>query len=264
MDLGFGGEVADFYHKYRRGYPSAVIDTLVDTFGLTSNDIVVDLGCGTGQLALPIARRVRAVAGVDPEPDMLARARRAASDQCIGNVSWLLGADTDMPALTALLGDRHAGAVTISQALHWMRYGELFRTLVPLLRPGGGIAVITNGTPLWLQDNAWSQALRQFLEEWLDTKVTNACGTDEASQQCYRDHLTAAGFDVTEASVEYADELDLEHLVGSLYSALPVQQLPAPDQRPVFAEQVRRAVAPHERFTAHVRVRMLLGRARQA
>ncbi len=124
--------------------------------------------------------------------------------------------------------------------------------------------MITNGTPLWLQDNAWSQALRQFLEEWLDTKVTNACGTDEASQQCYRDHLTAAGFDVTEASVEYADELDLEHLVGSLYSALPVQQLPAPDQRPVFAEQVRRAVAPHERFTAHVRVRMLLGRARQA
>jgi hypothetical protein len=72
----------------------------------------------------------------------------------------------------------------------------------------------------------------------------------------------AAGFDVTEASIDYADELDLEHLVGSLYSALSIQQLPPPDQRPAFAEQVRRAVAPHERFTEHVRVRMLLGRAR--
>jgi SAM-dependent methyltransferase len=72
-DLGFGGEVAGFYHQYRRGYPSAVIDTLIDAFSLTSDDVVIDLGCGTGQLTLPIARRVRAVAGVDPEPDMLGR-----------------------------------------------------------------------------------------------------------------------------------------------------------------------------------------------
>src|SRR5690348_13244460 len=53
VDLGFGGEVADFYHRYRRGYPPAVLDTLAATFGLTGDDIVVDLGCGTGQLTLP-------------------------------------------------------------------------------------------------------------------------------------------------------------------------------------------------------------------
>jgi ubiquinone/menaquinone biosynthesis C-methylase UbiE len=259
VDLGFGGEVADFYYQYRRGYPPAVIDTLAGTFGLTSDDIVIDLGCGTGQLTLPVAARVRAVAGVDPEPDMLARARRAASEQGITNVAWLLGADTDMPALTALLGGHHAGAVTICQALHWMHYQELFSTLAPLLRSGGGVAVITNGTPLWLQDSPWSRALRGLLEQWLDTTLTNACGTDEASQQRYRDIMTAAGFGVTETSFEYTDDLDLEHLVGSLYSALPVQRLPPADQRAGFTEQVRRAVAPHGPFTEPVRVRMLLG-----
>ncbi len=263
MNLGFGGDVPDFYHRYRRGYPREVIDILVGTFGLTSNDIVVDLGCGTGQLTLPIARRVRAVAGVDPEPDMLARARRAASEQGIGNVSWLLGADPDLPALTALLADRQAGAVTIGQALHWMRYGELFPALVPLLRPGGGVAVITNGTPLWLLDNAWSRALRGFLEQWRGGKLTDACGTDDASQQRYRDSLAAAGFEVTETSVEYTGELDLEHLVGGLCSALPAHRLPPPDQRSAFAEQVGRALEPCTRFTERVRVRMLLGRARQ-
>jgi len=71
MDLGFGGEVADLYHSYRHGYPSAAIDVLAEAFGLTAQDMVVDVGCGTGQLTLPIARRVRAVIGVDPEPDML-------------------------------------------------------------------------------------------------------------------------------------------------------------------------------------------------
>lgn len=263
MDLGFRGEVADFYHKYRRGYPPAVIDALVDTFGLTSYDIVVDLGCGTGQLALPIARRVRAVTAVDPEPDMLARAQRAAGEQGTANVSWVLGADSDIPALAALLGDRQVGAVTIGQALHWMRYDELFPRLTPLLRHGGGVAVITNGTPLWLQDNAWSYALHRFLEQWSGAKLTNTCGTDEESQRRYRDSLTAAGFDVSETSLEYTDELDLEQLVGGLYSALSVHQLPPPDQRPLFAEQVRRALEPHVRFTERVRVAMLLGQAGQ-
>jgi SAM-dependent methyltransferase len=260
MDLGFGGEVAGFYHQYRRGYPPPVIDTLVGTFNLTSDDIVIDLGCGTGQLALPLAGKVRAVAAVDPEPDMLARARRAAAGQHVTNVSWLLGADTDMPALAGLLGGQRAGAVTIGQALHWMRYAELFPALVPQLRPGGGVAVITNGRPLWLHDSAWSRALRGFLEQWLDTKLTRACGTDEASQQRYRDAMTAAGFDVTETRFDYTDDLDLDHLVGSLYSAMP---LPPPDQRPGFTEQVRRALAPQERFSEPVRVRMLLGRPSQ-
>jgi hypothetical protein len=117
---------------------------------------------------------------------------------------------------------------------------------------------------LWLQDSAWSQALRGFLERWLGTTPASACGTDEASQQRYRDTMTAAAFDVTEASIEYAEDLDLDHLVGSLYSALPVQWLPPPDQRAAFAEQVRRAVAPHERFTEPVRVRMLLGGPRKS
>jgi hypothetical protein len=190
---------------------------------------------------------------------MLARARQAAAEQSLTNVTWLLGADTDLPALAALLGGQRAGVVTIGQALHWMRYRELFPALVPLVRPGGGVAVITNGTPLWLQDSAWSQALRGFLEQWLDTTLTRTCGTDEASQQRYRDIMTAAGFEVTGASFEYTGELDLDQLIGGLYSAI---RLPPPDQRAAFAEQVRRAVAPHERFTEPVLVRMLLGRPR--
>jgi SAM-dependent methyltransferase len=260
MDPGFRGEVADFYHKYRRDYPPAVIAAVADAFTLTGDDVVVDLGCGTGQLTLPIAGRVRAVAGVDPEPDMLAHARRAAREQGIDNVSWMIGGDTDIPAISALLGSQRAGAVTIAQALHWMNHDELFRAAVPLIRPGGGIAVITNGTPLWLQDTAWSQAVRRFLEQLLGTTTTATCGTDAASQRRYRDSLTAAGYEVTDASVQYSGDLSLEQVVGGIYSALSVGQLPAPDKRPQLAEQIRRALQPHEPMTEHVRVAMLLGR----
>jgi ubiquinone/menaquinone biosynthesis C-methylase UbiE len=264
MSLGFGGEVADFYQRYRRGYPAAVFDALVDAFALTVDDIVLDLGCGSGQLALPIAARVRAVVGSDPEPDMLVCARRAATEKGVTNVSWILGADIDLPAIGALLGGRTLGAVTIGQALHWMDYEALFQNVALLIRDGGGVAVVTNGTPQWLQDSAWSRALRGCLEQWLGGKLTQTCGTDSASQRRYRDCLIAAGFDVDETSVDYTDEMNLEQLVGGVYSAFSVDQLPAADQRPLFAEQVRRAVHPETRFREHIRVTMLTGRVRSS
>lgn len=260
-DLGFGGEIPGFYHQYRRGYPPPVIDRLAGAFGLTGDDVAIDLGCGTGQLALPIARRVRAAVGMDPEPGMLARARAAAAEQGVGNVTWVLGADTDIPAVASLLGGNHVGLVTVGQALHWMRYRELFHDLIPLFRPGGGIAVVTNGTPMWLQDSPWSRALRGFLEEWSGTTLTATCGTDDASQQRYRDALAGAGFDVTEIICSYADELDLDHVVGGIYSALGAQKLPPPGRRADFAAGIGRAVAPHAPFTEHVPVRILAGRA---
>lgn len=196
MKLGFAGEVVEYYHQYRHGYPEAVIDVLADLFGLGDRDVVVDLGCGTGQLTLAVAGRVGAVLGVDPEPDMLSRARQAAGEADVGNVSWMLGADADMPGLRRLLGDGSVAAVTIAQALHWMRHQELFWAVGPLLRRGGGVAVVTNGTPLWLQDTDWSRALREFLERWRGVKPTGACGTDEQSQREYRQALAAAGFDI--------------------------------------------------------------------
>ena len=99
MGLGFGGEVAEFYARFRRGYPAAVLDAVVAAFRLAADDVAVDLGCGTGQLALPLAGRVRAVVGMDPEPDMLVLARRGADAGGVTNISWVLGADTDVPGL---------------------------------------------------------------------------------------------------------------------------------------------------------------------
>lgn len=257
---GFDGEVADFYHRYRHGYPAAAIDVLVGSFALTAEDLVLDLGCGTGQLTLPIARRVRAVVGMDPGPDMLRCAYQAARDAGVSNVSWMIGADTDLAVVRNLLGEQSIAAVTIGQALHWMRHDELFCSARPLIRPGGGIAVVTNGTPLWLQQSAWSRGLREFLERWLDTRLTAACGTDAESQQRYAEALAAAGYEVSRAAVDYVAELSLDQVVGGVCSALPLDRLPPPEQRPAFADQVRAAIGTHDHFSEQVHVAILTGR----
>jgi SAM-dependent methyltransferase len=200
------------------------------------------------------------VIGVDPEPDMLLRARQAASEQGVTNATWMIGTDTDLPILGELLGHRTVGAVTIGQALHWMNHHDLFRALVPLVRGGGGVAVLTNGSPLWLQDTPWSRALRGWLEQWLGSPLTQTCGTDVASQARYRDSLIAAGFDVSEATFDYSDELDISRIVGGVFSALSSHQLPAPDQRSCFTEQVQGALEQHTPYMEHIRVAMIIGR----
>ena len=114
----FGGEVASFYARYRRGYPPAFIEALAQALRLDTSDVVADVGCGTGQLTIPLAGRVRSVAGMDPEPAMLALARQAASGQGLVKVTWVLGGDSDLPALSSLLGDHPLAAVTIANAIH--------------------------------------------------------------------------------------------------------------------------------------------------
>ncbi|MEV6641206.1 methyltransferase domain-containing protein [Amycolatopsis sp. NPDC051371] len=252
----FGGEVSEYYQRFRRGYPPAVGDALTAVFTLTRDDVVLDLGCGTGQLTRVLAPRVGAVLGMDPEPAMLDQARKAGSPP---NVSWLLGGDSDVGALTPALGAGRLAAVTVAQALHWMDHASLFASALALLRPGGGVAVVTNGEPLWLQDTAWSAALREVVSSYLGTPLHSTCGTDEASQSRYADALLAAGYAVDSQVVEYDAPLSVDEIVGGVFSAMSPSQLPAAEARPAFTERVREAVAPHGPLREEVRVRLLTG-----
>ncbi len=259
-ELRFSGEVADFYQRFRRGYPSDVFAALAKEFGLTTDDAALDLGCGTGQLTLPLAGWTRSVIGMDPEPDMVAKARKVAAKSGITNANWLVGADSDVPALKALLREEKLGVVTIGQALHWMDHETLFPELRSLLRPGGGIAVVTNGAPMWQHDSPWSNALRDYLSGWLGQPLVRTCGAEQQEQDRYRVSLEAAGFSTNETIVEYDDEIDLEFVIGAVYSATPEDLLPTPEQRPEFEERLSVAVSPNAPFVEPVRVRILTGR----
>jgi tRNA/tmRNA/rRNA uracil-C5-methylase (TrmA/RlmC/RlmD family) len=87
MPGDFSGEVAAFYAQYRQGYPPDFVDMLTQALQLGLDDVAADIGCGTGQLTIPLAGRVRAVVGMDPEPAMLALADQAAAAQDVANTT---------------------------------------------------------------------------------------------------------------------------------------------------------------------------------
>jgi len=256
----FGGETALFYARYRRGYPAAFTGLLGRALRLGPDDVLADVGCGSGQLTLPMARQVRAAAGIDPEPGMLALARQAAAEQGVTNVTWVAGTDRDLPAQAARLGAPALATVTIANAIHLTSAPELFEAARDALRPGGGLAIVANGTPLWQHPVPWSRSVRRALEEWLDVRLESCCGTDYAARQAYQAGLIAAGFaGVHQQSVGYSGELDLAQLIGGLYSAMPPRLLPPPDRRAAFAAHIRAAVGGATRFTEQVQVTALIG-----
>jgi 2-polyprenyl-3-methyl-5-hydroxy-6-metoxy-1,4-benzoquinol methylase len=102
-----GAETAEYYAKYRRRYPDAIVDAVGRSSPLDSGDAVIDLGCGTGLLTQPLARRVRIVLGVDPEADMLAVA--TTDEELNPKLVWVLGSDADLPTIGKLVGEQALG-----------------------------------------------------------------------------------------------------------------------------------------------------------
>ena len=258
----FAGSTARYYHMYRRDVPGLLLDAVVATAQITSEDWILDLGCGTGQVAGVLAPRVAGVLAVDPEPDMLSGLRARLTAEHVGNVLPVLASDGDLPAISQLFGARF-GAVTVANALHWMDADRVFGQARRLLRPGGVLVVISQGPPMWLADTSWARDLRAYLAEWAGSPLTGMCGTDREAAEERRARMGAHGFSTVELVEHcYENEIDLTYVAGHLYSAMPQTIVPAA-RRPEFQSGLQRALREHlaeGRLTERIDATALIGR----
>ncbi len=102
-----------------------------------SSDLCLDVGTGTGHLALALAPRVRAAVGADPAAGMLAEGVRMASERGILNVVWVRAEAERLPFADAsfdLVASRTA-------AHHFRDLGAACREWARVLKPGGRCVV---------------------------------------------------------------------------------------------------------------------------
>lgn len=71
----------------RRNLNSAYVAQFLDHLQLDPDDLVLDVGCGPGTLALPIARKVKRVTALDYSAAMLAELKTLAEDQDLKNLT---------------------------------------------------------------------------------------------------------------------------------------------------------------------------------
>ena len=136
-DVWAAGSYAEIAPKY-----VSMGGRLVDRTDVDAGDDVLDVGCGTGTVAITAARRNAHVTGLDITPELLERARENADAAGVDGVSWREGDATDLPV------PDDAFDVTLSNLGHM--YGDppeaAADELCRVTRPGGRIG-FTAWTP---------------------------------------------------------------------------------------------------------------------
>ncbi|NQU05916.1 MAG: hypothetical protein HQ568_07470 [Calditrichaeota bacterium] len=58
-------EAAVIYDKARPGYPDELIEEVLSFASMTSDSRILEIGCGTGQLTVPLAKRGFSINALD-------------------------------------------------------------------------------------------------------------------------------------------------------------------------------------------------------
>src|SRR5689334_22767936 len=89
---------AAHYLRGRPPYSPQLADVVRVELDLDGTGTLVDVGCGPGVLAVQLAPLFDAVFGIDPEPAMLAEARRHAVAHSV-TATWIEARAEDLPTL---------------------------------------------------------------------------------------------------------------------------------------------------------------------
>ena len=232
---------APYYVRYRPGYPLELLEELGVAAGLDGTGRLLDLGCGPGTIAIPLAPHVEQVLGVDSEPEMLDELRRLAP-------SNVLAVEASAEEVDASWGTFRL--VTIGRALHWFD-GEL--VLSRLVGMTSAVALLGDSLDQ-------SEALRSVLEisrdllgEWPPMREPGI-GYEQA--------LADSAFsEVDELWTMVERTWTVDELIGFAYSTSFASPLRVGERREEFESVMRERLQPH--YRERLRVSALLGRRPQ-
>lgn len=117
-----------------------VVDTTVANMGRPVLDIV-DVGGGTGGLAVPLATRGHNVTVVDPSPDALAAAQRRAAEAS----ARLTAVQGEAASLDSVAGLAAADLIICHNVLEYVDSPpDAMAAIAKVLRPGGTVSVLAS------------------------------------------------------------------------------------------------------------------------
>ena len=185
---------AAYYDRFRLPYPPALLDDLLRRAQIGEGARLLDLACGTGQIAFPLHRQFAEVWAVDQEAEAVEFARSKALRQGVDNIRLIAERAEDLQA-----GDATFDLIAIGNAFHRLPRRAVAKNAYRWLKPGASIALLWGGAP-WDGRSRWQLAFAELIQRWIERagatdRVPRGLerALEEAPQQ---DVLAAAGFDV--------------------------------------------------------------------
>jgi ubiquinone/menaquinone biosynthesis C-methylase UbiE len=200
-----------YYERYRLGYPDRLIARVAGLAGLRPGDAVLDLGAGTGMLAVGFAKLGMAVTAMDPEPDMLAACEDSARSAGV-TVALRQGSSYD---LAPDMGPFRL--VTMGRSFHWMDRAATLQMLERIVTPDGGVALFHDAHPP-VAENAWFKVMREVQDRY-GRKDEAHIKERRGGHSRYEPFLLASQFTQLDGlSVTIRQALTADDLVGRAFS----------------------------------------------
>ena len=205
-----------YYAKYRCGYPNAFIEHILKSFNLDKNSRVLDLGTGTGQIAIPISRYVKEVVAIDPEQEMLDEAKNQAGSKEVVNVKWVLDKAED---ITEELGTFNA--TTMGASFHWMEQDKVLERIYKITQKSGGVVIVANQSPIFTEKKteAYKAVVREVIKKYLGEKRRAGNSFFQPPKDRFEDVIKRSRFHGFQTfNHEYKQNWTIDEIIGFLYS----------------------------------------------
>jgi len=151
---------AGYYDRYRLSYPPELIADLLARTAPSGRGRLLDLACGTGQLAFALCDSFAEVWAVDQEPDMVAVVAAKAAALGCAHIRPVVSAAEDLRA------DPGSFELTvIGNAFHRLRRARVARLVLGWLEPGGFLALCWSTGPS-AGSAEWQLAFGDLLRRW--------------------------------------------------------------------------------------------------
>lgn len=244
---------AEYYARYRMDYPHALYEVARDAFSLNGHPsgTLLDLGTGTGFIALELARHFERVVGLDVDAEMLHFAGKAAEHRAVTNAEWRQLPAEDLATLDGTpLGGPYR-LVTAGSAFHWMDQARILGLLRTRLEPGGGILLA--GLPGFIsiddtrQTDPLAEVILPVVRKYLGEQRRAGSGTYAPPPKRWEDFLAEGGYEGIEVGyVPFSIEFDLGGVVGLLYSTSFANRRILGDRVETFESDLRDALLAFE------------------
>jgi ubiquinone/menaquinone biosynthesis C-methylase UbiE len=232
------GSAASYYSRYRSGYPVDRVDALARMAGLNGSQNVLDIGCGTGQIAIPLARHAGVVTAIDPVAEMLAYGADAARAAGVPNIVWRQGHAEQLPALA----EPGARLAVFAASFHWTNRAAVLAVLDRLLDRDGRVVVI-NDVLDEAEEPDWAEAITAIRARYLGDQRRAGTGVYVDPRLSHRDVLLDSAFsDVETLAWSWSRELAADEVVGLQFSYSFSTPDQLGDQARAFGDDVRDAV----------------------
>ena len=135
-------DMGDYYSSGRPVCvdPDIIIGDILSKIPLAKDDVVLDVGCGTGLLTTRLARKCRHIYAVDPAGRAVARFREKCLEEKIHNIEIHEGMATDLP-----FADQSFNKVIMYAVLHYLenekQIERCIRELIRVCKINGHILV---------------------------------------------------------------------------------------------------------------------------